>query len=49
VKKEPPKPKAVTKLSDQQKAGKIPVHSFAQLAQLIKTKDEPTQDEKPKE
>jgi hypothetical protein len=31
----------VPKLSDTQKTGKEPVYSFAQLAALMKTKDEP--------
>jgi hypothetical protein len=31
----------VPKLSDTQKTGKEPVYSFAQLAALLKTKDEP--------
>jgi hypothetical protein len=31
----------VPKLSDTQKLGKEPVYSFAQLAALLKTKDEP--------
>ena len=39
--KKPSRAKPTTKLSDQQKAGKAPVHSFAQLAALIRTKAEP--------
>ena len=39
--KTPPKPKAAPKLSETQKLGKAPVNSFAQLAALLKAKDEP--------
>jgi hypothetical protein len=35
----------VPKLSDTQKTGKEPVYSFAQLAALMKTKDEPPAEE----
>ena len=37
----PPKPRAVPKLNDAQKTGKQPVHSFAQLAALLKGKAGP--------
>jgi uncharacterized protein len=37
----PPRPKPVVKLSDTQKGGKEPVYSFAQLAALMKAKEEP--------
>ncbi len=47
--KKPPRAKPTTKLSDQQKAGKAPVHSFAQLAALIRTKAEPEPEAKPVE
>jgi predicted RNA-binding protein with RPS1 domain len=47
--KKPAKPKAVPQLSDQQKAGKMPVNSFAQLAQLLRPKeDAPPPAEEPK-
>jgi uncharacterized protein len=39
--KTPAKPKATTKLTEVQKAGKAPVNSFAQLAALLRAKDEP--------
>ena len=35
----PVRPKAPPKLNEEQKAGKAPVHSFAQLAALLKPKD----------
>jgi hypothetical protein len=39
--RKPGRPRAVPKLSDTQKTGKEPVYSFAQLAALMRTKDEP--------
>lgn len=39
--KKPPRAKPVVKLSDTQKGGKEPVYSFAQLAALLKAKEEP--------
>ena len=39
--KKPPRPRPVPKLNETQKAGKEPVYSFAQLAALLKAKDEP--------
>ncbi|MGL6074044.1 MAG: Tex-like N-terminal domain-containing protein [Fimbriiglobus sp.] len=40
AKKAPAKPRPATKLTDDQKRGKLPVNSFAQLAALLKTKDD---------
>ncbi|MGL6096409.1 MAG: hypothetical protein ACRC7O_11510, partial [Fimbriiglobus sp.] len=46
-KKPAAKPKTPLKLNDQQKSGKQPVNSFAQLAALFKAKDAPAPEPTP--